>query len=139
MERHMTALASSCHKPANSRRRAFVLGLLWTILALPPAFAGSLGVVTPDRWQPHSDVGVLDRVMLRVHWYDTLELLREAAAGNDMSGEGLHGFSVLRRNTATGEWVCDVYVVKMRGALVDNDRTVTFGHEVLHCFGLRHQ
>jgi hypothetical protein len=27
----------------------------------------------------------------------------------------------------------------MRGALVDNDRTVTFGHEVLHCFGFRHE
>lgn len=135
----MTAPACSCPKPANSRGRAFVLALLCAMVTLPPAFAGSLGNVTPDRWQPHSDVGVLERVMLRVHWYDSLELLREAAVGNDMSDEGLHGFSVLRRNTATGEWVCDVYVVKMRGALVDNDRTVTFGHEVLHCFGLRHQ
>jgi hypothetical protein len=24
------------------------------------------------------------------------------------------------------------------GAFVDDDRTKTFGHEVLHCFGLRH-
>ncbi len=119
--------------------KSCALLLLAAIVALPPAFAGSFGSVTPDRWQPHADVGVLDRVTLRMHWYDSLELLRDAAVGQDMSGEGLHGFSVLRRNTATGEWVCDVYVVKMRGALVDNDRTVTFGHEVLHCFGLRHQ
>ena len=121
-----------------AKTRAF-MGLLATVLAMSPAFAGSFGMVTPDRWRPHADVGVLDRVTLRMHWYDSLELLRDAAVGQDMSAEGLHGFSVLRRNTATGEWVCDVYVVKMRGALVDNDRTVTFGHEVLHCFGLMHQ
>jgi hypothetical protein len=116
-----------------------LLGLLAAVIATPPAFAGSLASVTPERWQPHAEVGVLDHVTLRMHWYDSLELLRDAAVGQDMNGDGLHGFSVLRRNTATGEWVCDVYVVKMRGALVDNDRTVTFGHEVLHCFGLRHQ
>lgn len=134
----MTGPTSSSPKPAKSRRCAFVLGLLSTILALPPALAGSLGSVTPDRWRPHADVGVLDHVTLRMHWYDSLALLRAAAPEHDMSGDELHGFSILRRNTATGEWVCDVYVVKMRGALVDNDRTVTFGHEVLHCFGLRH-
>jgi hypothetical protein len=32
----------------------------------------------------------------------------------------------------------NLYVVKMTGAFVDDDRTKTFGHEVLHCFGLRH-
>jgi hypothetical protein len=44
----------------------------------------------------------------------------------------------LRRNKETGEWVCDVFVVRMRGALVDNARTVTLGHEVLHCVGFSH-
>ena len=28
---------------------------------------------------------------------------------------------------------------QVKGADVDNDRTVTLGHEVLHCFGLRHE
>jgi hypothetical protein len=51
----------------------------------------------------------------------------------------LNGFSILKRNTATGEYVCDLYVVKMTGAYVDEDRTTTFGHEVLHCFGFRHE
>ena len=115
-----------------------LVGLLCAILAMPPVFAGSLGMVVPDRWQPHADVGVLEHVTLRMHWYDSLELLREAATGRDVEPGGLHGFSILSRNTQSGEWVCDVFVVKMRGALVDNDRTMTFGHEVLHCFGLRH-
>ncbi|HEX7237890.1 MAG TPA: hypothetical protein VF405_13060 [Gammaproteobacteria bacterium] len=118
--------------------RAFALGLLSAILAGPPAFAGSLGMVAPDRWRPHADVGVLDRVTLRMHWYDSLEQLRDAAVEHDVADEGLHGFSILSRNTQSGEWFCDVFVVKMRGALVDNDRTVTFGHEALHCVGLRH-
>ena len=52
---------------------------------------------------------------------------------------GLHGFSVLKRNSETGAYVCDIYVVKMIGAQVDGDRTTTFGHEVAHCFGLRHE
>ena len=124
----MTGPTRSMPAAAKSRRSAFGLGLLATILAIPPAFAGSLGDTTPDRWRPHAEVGVLENVTLRMHWYDSLELLRAAAVGYDVDDDGLHGFSILRRNTATGEWVCDVYVVKMRGALVDNDRTVTFGH-----------
>ena len=123
---------------ANGRRRAFGLAVLWAILATPPALAGPVGMVTPDRWRPHADVGVLDHVTLRMHWYDSLEQLREAAPEQAVGDGDLQGFSILRRNTETGTWVCDVFVVKMRGALVDNDRTMTFGHELLHCFGLRH-
>ncbi len=51
----------------------------------------------------------------------------------------MNGFSILKRNTKTGEYVCELYVVKMTGAQIDGDRTTTFGHEVLHCFGLQHQ
>jgi hypothetical protein len=127
--------------PAKPKHRLRALGLsvLWAVLASPPALAGPVGMVTPDRWRPHADVGVLDHVTLRMHWYDSLELLREAAAEHDVGADELHGFSILRRNGETGAWVCDVFVVKMRGALVDNDRTMTFGHELLHCFGFRHE
>jgi len=119
-------------------RRAFALGALLAMLAAAPATANPLGFVTPDQWQPHAQVGILERVTLNVHWHDSAKLLREAAAKHNVDNVDLHGFSILRR-TATGEWVCDVFVVRMRGALVDNDRTMTFGHEMLHCFGLRHE
>jgi hypothetical protein len=110
------------------------------ILAASPALASSpLGMPTPDRWVPHSQVGVLDRVTLRVHWHDNLAELRAAASGRDVNPRDLNGFAILRRNTKTGEYVCDVFVVRMGGALVDNDRTLTFGHEILHCFGLGHE
>ncbi len=78
---------------------------------------------------------------LRIHWFNSTDELREAsqASGQAINEIGLHGFSILKRNTKTGEYVCDLYVVKMTGAQVDGDRTTTFGHEVLHCFGLQHQ
>ena len=77
---------------------------------------------------------------LRIHWFESTAELREAAknSGQEIKEIGLRGFSILKRNTKTGEYVCDLYVVKMRGASVDGDHTTTFGHEVLHCFGLSH-
>jgi hypothetical protein len=134
----MTRTTYSMSAGAESRSRALALAALWAIVATPPALAGPVGMETPDRWRPHADVGVLDHVTLRMHWYDSLEQLRESAPEQAAGDGDLHGFSILRRNVETGAWVCDVYVVKMRGALVDNDRTMTFGHELLHCFGLRH-
>jgi hypothetical protein len=132
----MTATSSPL-SALGRRLRAFA-PLLCALLALEPALAGPVGMETPDRWRPHAKTGVLEHVTLRMHWFDNLALLREAAASHDVGGDDLRGFSILRRNTATGEWHCDVFVVRMRGAFVDNDRTITFGHEVLHCFGLRH-
>jgi hypothetical protein len=96
-------------------------------------------MVTPDQWEPHPQVGILDRVRRNIHWHDNIKLLREAALEHNVSAIDLHGFSVLRRNNANGEWVCDLFVVRMKGALVDNARTVTFRHEVLHCFGFPHE
>lgn len=128
--------------PFARRSRGFPdLTCVWLVLVLAASSAGaeSLGMVTPDQWQPHAKVGILDRVTLRVHWHESLKLLREAAVAHNIAATDLHGFSLLRRDAETGAWVCDVFVVRMRGALVDNDRTVTFGHEVLHCFGFRHE
>jgi hypothetical protein len=124
---------------STSRGRTRTLALLCTMLASWPAFANPLGIVTPDRWRPHEKVGVLDNVTLRMHWHDNLEALRAAAIGHNLNVVDLHGFSTLRRNKETGEWVCDVFVVRMRGALVDNARTVTLGHEILHCVGFSHE
>jgi hypothetical protein len=95
----------------------------------------------PDRWRPYPNVGLLESVALRIHWFDTADELREAArsSGQEIKEIGLNGFSILKRNTKTGEYSCDLYVVRMTGAQVDGDRTTTFGHEVLHCFGLKHQ
>jgi len=93
-----------------------------------------------DHRQPLPRVGVLDNVVLRIHWFGSSADLREAArnSGQHFNDTDLKGFSLLKRNTKTGEYVCDVYVVKMAGGFVDGDRTTTFGHEVLHYLGLHH-
>lgn len=95
----------------------------------------------PNRWRPYPNVGLLEGVALRIHWFESTDELRAAAenSGQEIKEIGLNGFSILKRNTKTGEYVCDLYVVKMTGAQVDGDHTTTFGHEVLHCFGLRHE
>ena len=134
----MTSPTSRLSIAPKGRRRALLLGALLTMLAAAPTLAKPLGLVAPDKWQPHAKVGILERVTLNIHWHDSLELLREAAAAHNVESGDLHGFSILRRTTA-GDWICDVFVVRMRGALVDNDRTMTFGHEMLHCFGYRHE
>ena len=91
----------------------------------------------PDRWRAYPNVGLLEGVTLRIHWFDSTDELREAAksSGQEINEIGLNGFSILKRNTKTGDYVCDLYVVRMTGAHIDGDRTTTFGHEVLHCFG----
>jgi hypothetical protein len=102
---------------------------------------GSASADRPDRWRPHPSVGLLESVILRIHWFDSTAELREAAknSGQEIKEIGLNGFSILKRNAETGAYVCDLYVVRMTGAFIDGDRTTTFGHEVLHCFGLQHE
>jgi hypothetical protein len=112
----------------------------WAWLVLLASLELGVRAEGPDRWRAHPTVGVLEGVTLRIHWFDTTAELREAAKsdGRDLKQLGLHAFSVLKRNTETGAYVCDLYVMKMSGAQVDGDRTTTFGHEVLHCLGLQH-
>ena len=111
------------------------------ILAATLGLTSPSAAQIPDRWRAHPNIDVLDRVTLRIHWHASSSELRQAAksSGRNIKARGLHAFSILRRNTKTGEYVCDVFVLKMRGAFVDNDKTMTFGHEVLHCFGLTHE
>jgi hypothetical protein len=99
------------------------------------------GANAAERWHPYPTVGVLENVTLRVRWFEDIVELRKAAKDTglkiDESGF-LHGLSVLRRNTETGAYVCDVFVLELKGAPLDAMRTMSFGHEVLHCFGLAH-
>ena len=116
-------------------------GWLWLPVLASLGLAGPANAESPDRWRPNPSVGVLEGVTLRIHWFESTDELREAAknSGQAINEIGLNGFSILKRNTKTGEYFCDLYVVKMTSTYVDGDRTTTFGHEVLHCFGLQHE
>jgi hypothetical protein len=126
------------HTGGTSRLRSTALTVLWTILAAAPSVAGSQTMAHPDRWQAHARVGVLDNVTLRVHWHDSLEALRVTARDRNVQSFDARGFSILRRDTMSGAWVCDVFVIRLGGTLVDREKTTTFGHEVLHCVGFSH-
>ena len=116
----------------------FLSVLLAAIVAASASAANPTRLPAPDRWLPHAQLGLLEWVTLRVHWYETAAALHGAARERNISPRDLHGFSILSRNVATGEYFCDVFVVRMRGAAVDEEGTVTFGHEALHCFGFSH-
>lgn len=129
---------------SRARRRLFEAcrrGCAWLAVLASLGVGVPANAQIPERWRPHPNVGVLESVTLRIHWFESSAELREAAknSGQEINEIGLYGFSILKRNTKTGEYACEIYAVKMRGAAVDADRTTTFGHEVLHCFGLKHE
>jgi len=131
------------HSRPRARRRflgACRRGCVWLTVLASLELGDPANAEVPDRWRPNPNVGVLEGVTLRIHWFESNAELREAAknSGQPINEVGLKGFSILKRNTQTGEYVCEVYVVKMNLADVDGDRTTSFGHEVLHCLGLRH-
>ena len=132
------------YPPPRACRRLFEAGrrcCAWLAILASLGLGGPANADTPDRWRPNPNVGVLESVTLRIHWFESSAELREAAenSGQKINENGLLGYSLLKRNKQTGEYFCDIYVVKMTSAQVDGDRTMTFGHEVLHCFGLKHE
>lgn len=132
---------SRTRSPELPRARACRRGCAWLTVLASLGLGGPANAESPDRWRPNPNVGLLEGMTLRIHWFESSPELHEAAknSGQEMNEIGLLGYSILKRNKQTGEYVCDVYVVKMTGANVDGDRTTTFGHEVLHCFGLMHE
>jgi len=130
----------ACRRLFEACRRGCALLTVLASLGL----GGPANAESPDRWRPNPNVGLLEGVTLRIHWFESSAELLDAAeaaknSGQEIKVRGTKGFSTLKRNTATGEYVCEVFVVKMTGAQVDGDRTTTFGHEVLHCLGLMHE
>ena len=122
-------------------RRRRRRGWGWLVVLASLELVSPASAESPERWRTNPIVGLLEGVTLRIHWLASTDELREAAenSGQPINENYLKGFSLLKRNTKTGEYFCDLYVVKMSGAQLDGDRTTTFGHEVLHCLGLKHE
>jgi hypothetical protein len=136
----LNAAARGLVRRSRAPRLLHPRGAAWLVIGVSLGLACATAEAA-DSWRPSLDMDVLERVTLRVNWYESAAALRKAVKnnGHDVNEIGLRGFSVLRRNTKTGEYVCDLFVVRVKGARVDDARTLTFGHEVLHCFGLRHE
>jgi hypothetical protein len=52
----------------------------------------------------------------------------------DVRQDSRHGFSILRTHRETGAQTCEIYLAEERRPhKVDDDGTLTLGHELLHC------
>ena len=99
--------------------------LLWMLSA--SANAG-------DEWESVADVS---EVTVRVHWGSPTELNAAARSFGRRARGAPQAFSVLRKNTATGEFSCDIYLPR-RPARLNDEPTASLGHEMAHCVGLAH-
>jgi hypothetical protein len=83
-------------------------------------------------------VAAVAEVTVRVHWVSTAELTAAARRlGKRPDGKAM-AFSVLRKDTKTGIFVCDIYS-PYRPARLQDRATASLGHEAAHCLGFSHE
>jgi hypothetical protein len=81
-----------------------------------------------------------DDMRLLVKYVSTGELVNlQARSGaqptlRDVRQDHRHGFSILKKNRETGMLTCEIYLPEgKRPREVDDEATLSLGHEVLHC------
>lgn len=70
----------------------------------------------------------LQNVGITVHWFDTVEALRDDIG--ELEDERIHAASECETKPEFNISYCDVYLV--RPGAVDDDATLSLGHEILH-------
>lgn len=108
--------------------RLTVLGYGLCLGLVAAADAGEL-------WTVSAEVPV---VTVRIHWVSRAELLETARNLGKRPQTTALAFSVLRENVATGDYVCDVYMLKQPVRVWD-EPTASLGHELAHCLGFVHK
>jgi len=87
--------------------------------------------------KPTLDVQDLRLVVYYVSTGELIKLQREWGKHidlRDVRQDHRHGFSILKTNRETGARTCELYLPKeQRPGQVDDDGTLTLGHELLHC------
>lgn len=87
--------------------------------------------------KPTLDVQDLRLVVNYVSTGELVKLQREYGKHidlRDVRQDHRHGFSILKTDRETGARTCEVYLPKeQRPGEVDDDGTLTLGHELLHC------
>jgi hypothetical protein len=101
-------------------------------MALWPAAVFSVEIIKPTL--------VLQDVRVVVRYVsigDMVELQRRFGANvdlRDIRQDYRHGFSILKTNRETGARTCEIYLPNDgRPRQVDDEGTMTLGHELLHC------
>jgi hypothetical protein len=95
--------------------------------------AGS--VIGGELIKPTIDVSDLHVVVRRLTPVELANLQRQHGLRIDRRNirQG-RGFSILKQNVETGAFTCEIYLpADERPRLVDDNATLTIGHELLHC------
>jgi hypothetical protein len=87
--------------------------------------------------KPTLDIRDMRLVIRYVSTGELVELQRRYGTRPDLRNvrqDQGRGFSILKTNRETGARTCEVYLPnKQRPETVDDDSTLTLGHELLHC------
>jgi hypothetical protein len=122
---------TSNHNQARPRTSLKFLALL-ALVALT-AHAQDVERVSP----PTIDVGT--EFTVRITWVETIQQVAQAAraTGAAIPRNGARAFTVLKRNSQTGEYVCEITAVKPR--MWDDSSMDAIGHELMHCMAFDHK
>jgi hypothetical protein len=111
-------------------KSALGTALLASALGTGPAFGG-------ETIRPTLDVSDMRVVVLYVSTGELTNLQRRYGANidrRDISQSHRRGFSILKTNRETGARTCEIYLpAEQRPRDVDDDGTLSLGHELLHC------
>jgi hypothetical protein len=106
------------------------LALLAQVLVAGPVSGGEL-------LKPTSDFNDVRVVVRYVSTGDLVSLQRKYGANGglrDIRQSHRRGFSVLKKDRETGALTCEIYLPsERRPREVDDEATLTLGHELLHC------
>jgi len=108
------------------------LGISWLPLGLA---LGAPAAHAEDVWARAAEVGT---VTVQIHWVSVDELRAAALSVGKRPQAEPFGFSVLRKNVATGVYTCDIYMPR-QPTRVDDRVTNYLGHELAHCLGFSHE
>ncbi|MEO8464958.1 MAG: hypothetical protein ABI640_06425 [Gammaproteobacteria bacterium] len=100
------------------------------LVPAPATFGGEL-------IKPTLNINDMRLVIAYISPTDLLSLQQEHGAHVDMHDIRLdyrHGFSILKTNRETGARTCEIYLPNTKKPrAVDDEATLSLGHEVLHC------
>ena len=107
-------------------------------LATLACIANAAPVLGVEPIKPTLDFTEFRVVVTYVSLDELVELQRKHGVSRgdlrDVRQSQRHGFSILKTNGATGAMTCEIYLPNAkRPREVDDEGTLTLGHELLHC------
>jgi hypothetical protein len=86
--------------------------------------------------RPTNEISEMRVVVKRLSTIELVNLQRRYGVRVDLRDgrQGRHGFTIVKRNLETGAFTCEIYLPNdKRPRTVDDEATLSVGHEFLHC------